>query len=1240
MPEPMAEGPRRDCGTAVGDELSERSTTPNGAHASALPGLRTSTLAHAGDTNEHECAADASRRGEAHFRALVERASDLIAVVDGDGVRTYASPGYHRVLGYRPQELVGRPIEAINHPDDAERDRRFFADLAQRPGAVDRFEARVRHQDGSTRWLEVIATNRLDDPDVRGIVVNSRDVTERKKAEAAARQHADAHAALLRVSQAVVSGRDLPTVLAEAARAALGVAGVEGCSVDLWHPETNEMIVAATETVPDWPGVAEKGHRYALADRPTSRTVLEVKEPLGFAIDDPAVPEHERRGSAAAGIGSVLLIPLLLGEECLGTLNLYARRPRLFPSQAVRFGLDLAAQTSQAIDRMRLAEAERRQRAHTAALLRVAAALNEAGSLGALMPTLAAVAAEAIGVDCAEVHAYDGASTGTVASGCHGVAYEPELTSAINGLPPGRFPAEAEVIRTRRPLFRGVDTPFPPPFPPPGRRTDLVVPLVADGMTQGVLYVWETGRERLFTEDEVALLEAIGHQAGLAILRTRDAAAAERRADHLALLNQVGRALSSSLDLKELCAIIHAEVSQVLAPDAFWVTLVGEGEEAWSPYSAANGRVRRGRRRRVTDVLIRHVVRTHQSSLVTRADDPLAHHGEPLGNEARRVQSALHVPMLRGDELIGVLSVQRYDPAAYCADDLRTLETIAEQAAAAIRNAELLARNRELYLGSVAALASAVDAKDPSTRGHSERVSWLAGRAAELLGMDRGEAETVELAGLLHDVGKIGVPDAILQKPGPLDDAERAIMVGHAALGAEILAAAGAHALRPLVPLVRHHHERVDGRGYPDALAGDAIPLGAAIIAAADAFDTMVTARPYRPARPLDQAVAELHRTAGSQFRLDVVAALAQVAAADSLSADILPDPPVGGDPGGQVTEQDPGTPAAGQMGDTRALGLLVELATATRHIPNLQQFLGHVAGIVQRRLGYQDVMLLLVDRNRGEIALAAHSCAEPSIRPDHRQALDVGVLGEVIRTSRPRNVPDVSREPRYHSERSEPRGSELAVPLIAEGEPIGVINVESDRVAAFTAGDEAVLTAVAGQLAAAIQVAQLHDEAKRAAATDGLTGLANHRAFYDALTRATATERLVSVVLLDVEGLKQVNDAAGHLAGDALLRRVARVIRDNVRAADVVARYGGDEFGVVMSGVDSEEASCVAARVRQQLLAAEADGAPCATVRYGVATLPEDGARATDLVAVADRRLYHMRGRFEAAGASWLGSG
>jgi len=178
-------------------------------------------------------------------------------------------------------------------------------------------------------------------------------------------------------------------------------------------------------------------------------------------------------------------------------------------------------------------------------------------------------------------------------------------------------------------------------------------------------------------------------------------------------------------------------------------------------------------------------------------------------------------------------------------------------------------RERALYRASVQALAAAIDARDPATHDHSRRVALIARLIAEQMQLPREEIEEIELAALLHDIGKLGVPDAILRKPGKLTPSEWALVRTHPEVGAEILA--GFPQLQRIVPLVRAHHERWDGTGYPCGLRGDAIPLGAAIIGLADALDTMLSDRPYRPALPLCEAVEEIRRCRATQFHPDVV---------------------------------------------------------------------------------------------------------------------------------------------------------------------------------------------------------------------------------------------------------------------------------------------------------------------------------------------------------------------------------
>lgn len=170
----------------------------------------------------------------------------------------------------------------------------------------------------------------------------------------------------------------------------------------------------------------------------------------------------------------------------------------------------------------------------------------------------------------------------------------------------------------------------------------------------------------------------------------------------------------------------------------------------------------------------------------------------------------------------------------------------------------------ESALEAVESLNATVDAKDPYTAGHSQRVQRIAVALGEELGLDRAGLDAVRFAGLFHDIGKIGVPDAILTKPARLTDDEFDVVKRHPEHGARIIGRL--HRLHPSVPAVLHHHERWDGGGYPHRLAGDAIPLEAAVVGLADAFDAMTTDRPYSDARPLDEATKEIVLNRGTQF--------------------------------------------------------------------------------------------------------------------------------------------------------------------------------------------------------------------------------------------------------------------------------------------------------------------------------------------------------------------------------------
>jgi HD-GYP domain-containing protein (c-di-GMP phosphodiesterase class II) len=263
------------------------------------------------------------------------------------------------------------------------------------------------------------------------------------------------------------------------------------------------------------------------------------------------------------------------------------------------------------------------------------------------------------------------------------------------------------------------------------------------------------------------------------------------------------------------------------------------------------------------------VARTGATALVadTRADadyivrDP---HTDP--------RSELSVPIVVDGSIWGVLNIEAAEPDAFSEADAVLVETIAASLGSAIHRAGLVTDLERTFTTTLSALMSTVEAKDDYTASHEEDVAGLAERVALRMGLSPSRARDVRYAALLHDVGKVAVPSEILLKPAPLSEAEWVAMRRHTVVGGELVGRIEAFA--HLAPAVRASHERWDGDGYPDGIAGEEIPLAARIIAACDTYDAIVTDRPYRPARTSAQAQEELRRVAGTQLDVRVVEAL------------------------------------------------------------------------------------------------------------------------------------------------------------------------------------------------------------------------------------------------------------------------------------------------------------------------------------------------------------------------------
>jgi putative nucleotidyltransferase with HDIG domain len=252
---------------------------------------------------------------------------------------------------------------------------------------------------------------------------------------------------------------------------------------------------------------------------------------------------------------------------------------------------------------------------------------------------------------------------------------------------------------------------------------------------------------------------------------------------------------------------------------------------------------------------------------IIQADENLLPYLSPFVKSG--IKSFLVLPILLNKKMSAFISIGRLQVEVFREDDITQARRIADQVAVALSNAKLIKELEELNWGTLKALARTVDAKSSWTAGHSERVTDMALEIGGVLGLPLEKLENLHRAALLHDIGKIGVPVAVLDKPGKLNDEEYQLVKMHPQIGAKILEPIAAY--KKVIPIVLQHHERHDGKGYPAGLSGDAIDIGARILAVADVFDAMISDRPYRAGWPVSQVIDMISQEAGLQFHPDVV---------------------------------------------------------------------------------------------------------------------------------------------------------------------------------------------------------------------------------------------------------------------------------------------------------------------------------------------------------------------------------
>ena len=553
-----------------------------------------------------------------------------------------------------------------------------------------------------------------------------------------------------------------------------------------------------------------------------------------------------------------------------------------------------------------------------------------------------------------------------------------------------------------------------------------------------------------------------------------------------------------------------------------------------------------------------------------------------------------------------------------------------------------------LNMRTIEALALAIEAKDHTTHTHLQRVRTYAVEIANEMNLAPDEIEALRAAALLHDIGKLAVPEQIINKPGKLSREEFEKMKVHPIVGSEILERVAFP--YPVAPIVRCHHERWDGSGYPEGLCGDDIPIGARILAAVDCLDALASHRQYRPALPLVEAMQKVKEKAGSWFDPRVVEILERRYIDLERLAQMSEQTFVPTGLSKLVRVERGLAPAAGfersepTHGFADSADFLSSIASARQEAQTmfeLSQDLGvslslsetlSVLSMRLRRMIPYDSIAVFVNRN-GWLLPELVSGENFKTLSSLKLRVGEGLCGWVAENCKPIVNGNPQVEAGYVVEPGKNAlQSALAVPLEGLNGVVGVLAMYQTTRDAFTPDHLRILLAVASKVALSVENALKYQQAESSATTDYLTGLPNARSLFVHLAQEVARCRrmktTLAVLVCDIDGFKQINDSFGHLEGDKLLREFTTRLKDVCRGYDYVARMGGDEFVISAPGLTPEAAQEKADRLNRAAIESgrHVCGRDLITLSVGMAVCPEDGIDVERLLAEADRRMYSMK--------------
>ncbi len=807
---------------------------------------RTTQLEH--EIEDRKKAEHALLRSEEFFKTIVQNSYDSIGVVDTEGRRTYLSPSYHTIGGYNPEDMLGKSVFDMIHADDRDLFRDSFRKLLEDPFHTRAVQARSLAKDGTYIWIEVLGINMLDNPIVRGIVLDTRDITDRKKIEEELLQSEERFRTIVQNSSDIVVVIDeqgsnqyisssFEKITGHTIQERLGKR-----SSELVHPDDlHSLRWLFQQTKQTAGGLAVGEARYLFKDGSyhwfeiSGMNLLNDKNVNGIVINFRDISERKQAEDK-------------LKEEMEITTQLLS--------------LSEAVATITDVDKL-MHEAVRASKNIMHSDMAVSYLWDKQG--GVFVPGTEVDMPNDI-VPLFRTENLDLKNVESFLS-----SRKPFLVRFGHSTPGGQLPLPVTEVREQEiqwlSMMHFIDI---------GQLNGMmVIPLMNRdemlGMIIGI-YLTEGRAPMRFSERYYAAVRGIGNQVSTALeqakLYRESVEKTMELAHRIEVINtmyEIDRSILSSLTSTDIINTVTRMAGRLLPCDVAAIMLVDKEKQGFNRIASAGLLAKElGSFFLLSSTSVTDVVRTGRPQYIPNLSE--VNNILPFESELLKkgLMSLIRVPLSMGNEVIGTLGFGAKRVSAFTREDLLTAERLGSQISVALANARLISDLEESSMATIKSLSNAIDAKSKWTAGHSEGVARYAQAIGRALGLDRKELGDLEVAAMLHDIGKIGTYAYILDKQEKLTNEEWSIIREHPNKGVEILSPI--KQLSHIIPVIQYHHEFFDGSGYPAGLKGDEIPMMSRILSVADAVDAMSYDRPYRKHMSKEEIVRELNRCAGTQF--------------------------------------------------------------------------------------------------------------------------------------------------------------------------------------------------------------------------------------------------------------------------------------------------------------------------------------------------------------------------------------